>query len=199
MTKTIFSIKKMVAAMAAVVMLGVAFVATPAMVRAEETEATVTFEAGELSLITAPSFDFGVNTITAATEIYNAATTPTALTVSDLRGSGEGWAVTASLSSFELNSTGSGTTTLNGAIITLNNGTVSAENGTTATAPTAQASVQLTAGGASDNVVSAAANAGQGVWSVNWTTENATLTVLPGTAQVGTSYAVIDWALQSAP
>lgn len=164
-----------------------------------ETEATVIFVSGQLELISAPTLDFGSHDISGSTQSYSAATVDGQIQISDLRGSAAGWELTASLSAFNLGSVGTNNPTLQGSYLTVSNQTISAQTGNAATAPTAPDSVVLTSGSGSVRVLLAASGTGLGIWNSIWSSSDTSLTVLPGTAQTGTSYAVINWSLQDTP
>ena len=164
----------------------------------EETNATVTFVAGNLELVSVPEFNFGSQTISSATETYTMTNTVVPVKVSDARGSGEGWSLNVSLSPFMLED--GETESLQGAYIQIENATVSAVNGTIGDAPAvAGASLQIDSDNSETPVFSAALNAGRGVWQMNWSMGDASLVVLPGTAHPGLSTATLTWSLQAAP
>lgn len=156
--------------------------------------ATVTFTAGNLTLDSAPNLDFGSHTITGGTQTYPA-TANASVVVSDLRGDGAGWHLTAALSAFQLSSS----PTLGNATITLQNGTATPLNGTIGTGPNVPASVVLTSDNVAQRIATAAASTGMGTWGIDYTASNVILTVLNGTAEVGTSTATLSWVLEDAP
>lgn len=164
-----------------------------------ETEATVSFVPGDLELVSAPTLDFGSHDISASTQSYQATTVSGQIQVSDLRGSAAGWELTANLSSFNLGSIGTDSPTLAGAYITVSNQSIAAQDSNVATAPTAADSLVLTSGSSSVRILLAESGTGLGVWNSTWSNAGITLTVLPGTAQTGVSYAVINWSLQDTP
>lgn len=161
----------------------------------QETEATIEFQAGNLTLGSVPSFDFGSHPVLAATESYAPSTTGNqgTLTVSDLRGSGAGWRLNATLSGFK----NAGNASLAGAQLVLATPTISGAVGTAATAPISAASIQLSSDGTSVAIQNASAGTGQGVWNTKWAAP--TLEVPAGNAKVGTNTATIEWNLSDAP
>lgn len=161
----------------------------------DSTTASIEFIAGQLTLTEAPSFDFGSNAISAATTEYSPSTSGNSgtLSISDLRGSGEGWNVTAALSPFQNSGNGS----LAGASLSLKGSAVNAGAGTTSTAPVVETNIVLTSDNTAVAVESASSLTGQGVWNTTWSTP--TLKVLGGTAQAGQNNATIDWTLSDAP
>lgn len=162
-----------------------------------DTQATVTFLPGQLTLTAVPALDFGSQTISGNTETYQAHNIADNIQVSDLRGSGVGWALTASLSEFKL--TEGDAVTLQGAYITVTDQNITPLNNYLSEPPTALNTVSLTAGSASVRILAADYGNGMGVWNDGWDIEHTSLTVLPGTAQLGTSFATINWNLQDTP
>ena len=67
-----------------------------------DTQAVVSFKAGDLKLQAAPALDFGQHEISAAVQVYTAESVGDSVRISDLRGSGEGWSLTVALSKFQL-------------------------------------------------------------------------------------------------
>ena len=162
------------------------------------TQATVTFEAGKITLTSAPVLDFDTHNISGATMEYEVIGDENRVQVSDLRGSGEGWTLTAKLSVFRHNDAENGSETLQGAFITVTNPAVTS-NSTIATASPTAETFTLTSGSDSVDIIRADLTQGMGVWDSLWTRTNTKLTVLVGTAKLGDSYATIDWNLQVAP
>lgn len=160
------------------------------------TQATVTFTAGELKLTSAPVLNFDSHNISGVTEKYAVVGDENKVQVSDLRGSGVGWRLTAKLSVFHHDAE-DGPETLQGAYITVTDPEVASDN-TIANAPTV-GTVTLTSGSDSVDIIKADSTQGMGAWNSFWTSTNTKLTVLAGTAKSGTSYATIDWNLQVAP
>lgn len=196
--------KKNLAWLAAALTLAIltAFVSTAPAHAAEsattgQTEAAVTFTAGELKLLSAPVLDFGSHTISDVEEEYEAVSVSTDARVSDLRGSGGGWTLMASLSPFALE--GDGGPTLQAATIRITSPVVSAVNGNIGSPPKAVVDVELRSDGTETPVLQASADEGMGVWSLLWSAASTKLTVKPGTAQNGKSVATLTWSLQSAP
>ena len=157
--------------------------------------AQIEFTAGNLELVSVPSFDFGSHALPSATTTYTAVTVSDPLRVSDLRGSLDGWNVKAQLSGFTVGVT----PTLSGASITLSSGSVTAVGGTTGTAPTVGGTVNIPSGGAATLVTTAAAGAGGGVWDTSWTTANSSIQVFPGNVHSGVATATMDWSLEDTP
>lgn len=162
-----------------------------------ETEASVEFTAGELKLISAPIIDFGSHDISNVEQTYEAASISTNVRISDLRGSGEGWDLMVSLSPFILEDLDE--ETLQASYISIASPDVKAVNGNAGAPPAAKDSVTLTSDSTETLVLEAGSDEGMGVWDLEFSTENTTLTVKPGTAKEGASTAVLTWSLQSTP
>lgn len=182
-------------------LFGMTLAAVPLQAAAAEvtdnTNASVTFTAGELKLESVPVLDFGTNAISHEEEVYPAVTAAPDVQVSDLRGSGKGWDLYVSLSAFELDA--GGTKTLNAASIRFTAPKVNAINGNADTAPTPTADLVLPSDDTQMPVLKAGDGAGMGVWGLHWDPASTTLTVKPGTAEQGKSTATLTWSLQSTP
>lgn len=164
------------------------------------TTADITFESGTLTLAEMSAFNFGTHTISSAVQTYPALESSVFLDVRDLRGTGEGWKVTALASRFNPGAN----PTLPGTSISLINGTpVSTQPA--GIAPDVIQNIKMDCDGiASVNIASAAINSGLGVWTIEWNgnannNTNATLNVPGGVATVGTHTATITWTLADAP
>ncbi|MDL2219891.1 WxL domain-containing protein [Ruminococcaceae bacterium OttesenSCG-928-O06] len=190
------------AATLAVMALMLLFAAVPAYAAGQEadtgeTEASVSFTAGQLRLESAPTLDFGAHAISHEAQEYPAVTTGDDVVVSDLRGNAEGWTLFASLSPFQLEEEGGDT--LKAASIRFTLPRVNAENGTIGTAPGAEETITLPSDATETRIFTAQGGQGMGVWSLGWDAANIVLAVKPGTAQDGRSTAALTWSLQSAP
>lgn len=161
-----------------------------------------TNDAGPLTLDYVSSLDFGSHSIESEATIYESTVLRPFIQVTDRRGTGDGWHVTAQLSAFA-NET---ETTLPGAVLTLKNGSVIST--TTGGEPTANDPVALYAGGAAEIVVNAQENEGLGTWITRWfpvnpsvpnVNDSVTLEIPAGAATVGDHQATITWTLHDAP
>src|SRR5690606_7882454 len=161
-----------------------------------------TNDAGPLTLDYVSSLDFGSHSIESEATIYESTVLRPFIQVTDRRGIGDGWHVTAQLSAFA-NET---ETTLPGAVLTLKNGSVIST--TTGGEPTANDPVALYAGGAAEIVVNAQENEGLGTWITRWfpvnpsvpnVNDSVTLEIPAGAATVGDHQATITWTLHDAP
>jgi hypothetical protein len=161
--------------------------------------ASVSFEAGELKLVTAPTLFFGDDhPISDEEETYTAQSVGDNVRVSDLRGSGAGWELRVSLSQFTLDGS-EGVETLQGASITTPAPTVKAVNNNLGAPPTQVSEIVLGSDGVETAVWRAPKDTGMGVWDLEWHAAATTLTVKPGTAQEGKSVASLNWSLHSTP
>jgi len=162
----------------------------------DETEASVSFTAGELKLESVPMLNFGSHDISHEEQVLEAVNVSPNVQVSDLRGNGNGWDLVVSLTPFQLNGGGQ---TLQAASIQFDSPVVSAVNGNVGTPPSAVSRITLTSDSTETPVMSAESGEGMGVWSLGWDNEDVKLTVKPGTAQEGTSVATLNWSLQTTP
>lgn len=162
-----------------------------------------TGETGPLTLDFVSNITFGTNEIQAGDAEYASETLRPFIQVTDRRGTGEGWNVTATASDF---TSDTGETSLDGAVLTLTNSEV-VTNNLTATPPVASETITLTMGGEPATVVSAAEDTGFGSWITRWlptvtgATENdsVTLEIPAGNATQGSHSATISWTLADAP
>lgn len=165
-----------------------------------KTEAKISFTAGQLELISVPSIIFDPQEISTDVESYNSTDVTSNIGVCDLRGSGEGWKLTASLSEFKNNNM----STLENAFIAIDGAKfdpmiTSMMAGNQSDPPIANDSVKLVSGGSSVIVFSAERGTGLGLWYLEWLEDKISLTVFPGSALVGTSTATINWSLETTP
>ena len=160
------------------------------------TEASVTFNPGELKLEKAPALDFGSHPVSDAAQEYAVETIGDPLRVSDLRGSGDGWKLMASLSNFKL---ADETVTLQAAEIKTTGPSVITVGGNIGAPPAAFSEITLPSDNTQTPVWAAEKDEGMGVWELEWQKANTKLLVKPGTARTGKSVATITWSLQSTP
>lgn len=172
-----------------------------------EADGNNTTQAGPLSLDYVSHIDFGDHDISTSEQTYESTTESPFIQVTDRRGTGGGWNVTAAANSF----TSESDNTLPGAVITFANG---ATNSTSTTnAPIVNSNIELDTNGTSVNVATAAAREdgaavntaqGLGTWVMSWLTdaelnENVTLYVPESAATAGNHTAIIDWTLTEGP
>jgi hypothetical protein len=167
-----------------------------------DSDATISFRGGSLTLDVVPTVDFGEQTIVAEEVTYQSETTDPYVQVTDNRGTGTGWSVSAVMSPFTAGEEGE--ETLPGALLTFSGGVVGSESNSAD--PVANSSIELHPGGDSTNVVTAEENQGLGLWVTSWSpteesglNDNVTLNIPPGSATTGTHTAAITWTLTSAP
>ncbi|AKS68171.1 hypothetical protein RN70_00715 [Staphylococcus schleiferi] len=165
-----------------------------------------TGESGPLTLDYVSNLDFGSHTISTAEETYQATTLSPFVQVSDRRGTGAGWNVTAQLSNFQQN----GENSLPGASINLTGAEVDSTSKTPKPVP--NSNITLNSGSDSSvNIVKANAKTGAlntaqglGTWITKWlskgqTNEKATLTIPEAAAMPGNHAATVTWTLSDGP
>ena len=140
-----------------------------------DTQAVVSFKAGDLKLQAAPALDFGQHEISAAVQVYTAESVGDPVRISDLRGSGEGWSLTVALSKFQLKEDGGDT--LAGAVINTSAPTVKTNAENLGKPPVQVTEIELTSDGTVTRVWNAEEKSGMGVWELEWIAGNTTLTV----------------------
>lgn len=155
--------------------------------------ASITFEAGDLLFVGAPVISFGSHTIGVDVENFTANSVTPVLEVSDARGSGIGWNVTVALSSFQSDESNS----LAGAVLTMENASVNSSG--TGTAPSAQATITLPSNDTTTSVVNAASGTGLGVWDISWLPADVSLDIPIASQSVGSHQATLTWTLTDAP
>lgn len=165
-----------------------------------EPEEPGTGESGPLTFNYAAPISFGTQTVSSVTREYNALTPKPFIQVTDLRGTGLGWRVEASCSSF----TNGVVPTLPGAVVHLDRGEAKSASATLAP-PVPAGTISLPTNGTSQRIVSAGIDQGLGTWVVRWyptlgpDNDSVRLTVLAGTATLDAHTAKITWDLIDAP
>lgn len=160
-----------------------------------------TGQSGPLTLDYVSNFEFGIHDIQIDEQIYESETMSPFIQVTDRRGTGAGWEVTAQASRF----TDGVNNSLPGATLKLTNGEA-ITNLQNITAPVVNQSIELRTGGEATKVVTANENEGIGSWATRWfPTENAqkndhaTLTIPQASASPGQHTSIITWTLTDAP
>lgn len=160
---------------------------------------------GSLTLDYVSSVNFGTNEISNKTVEYSTKSKKPFIQVSDRRGTGTGWSVTAMATKF----TNGTTDTLPGAFITFKNASVISIG--TGNTPSALQTITLyTDGNSISPVVSASPGTGLGTWLARWLgtnpdlndgslNNNVTLTIPGGSATIGNHETTITWTLTDAP
>lgn len=174
-------------------------------------DGTVNNNPGLLTLDYVSNISFGKQAISATEKTYKSTTLQPFIQITDIRGTGEGWNVHASIDEFS-KVNGDETTDeeafLKGATITFNGGDV-ATNGN-GISPQLSGSpdepIVLSTDETITQVVSAEQNEGMGTWVTRWLAEEGSqenqkvkLTLPPGTATTDTYTATITWSLTSGP
>lgn len=153
---------------------------------ADQTSATVT--GGALSMTEPLASDFAGRSITGAAQTTTAALD--AFSVSDFRGTGAGWSVTAQATQFD-----GGTNDLAAGSLSLSQPTVAA-NGTTSTAPGVTAGPYQIDNGAAVKISSAPENTGMGKYDFSATTMTL---ALPAAVFAGTYTSTVTVSILSVP
>lgn len=161
---------------------------------------------GPLSMDYVSSVDFGTNQISSKRAVYESTSKKPFIQVSDARGTGSGWDVTASVSNFVNDS---GESSLPGAALSFENGEIktTSDNVSQDNPPTGSQNIVLATDGTPANVMTANNDQGLGTWIERWfptkqessTNNNVTLAVPAGSASTGTHTAEVTWTLTSAP
>ncbi|PGS48315.1 WxL domain-containing protein [Bacillus sp. AFS041924] len=164
-----------------------------------------TGETGPLTLDYVSSVQFGSQEISSTDQIYASISKKPFIQVSDRRGTGGGWKVTAKASKFNNGESES----LLGAVVTFKNGSVVTPGG--GTNPTPIQTITLNTDGTTESAVVTAENgSGLGTWITRWLgptpdvddgelNNNVTLKIPGGSATVGNHEATITWTLVDAP
>lgn len=171
----------------------------------KQSEATVELTSGLLTLDYVSLIDFGTHEIS-NTMVFESTTLEPMIQVSDKRGTGQGWSVTAKASLF---TNEEGLESLQGAKIIFMNGEAVSESQHHSGAPDSNPEVILHTGGDAALVVSAPVNKGLGTWINRWlptggtesavTNDNVMLDIPSGSATIGKHKAIITWTLTDAP
>jgi len=162
-----------------------------------------TGETGSLTLDYVSSIDFGQQEISGEKKSYKSTILRPFIQVTDRRGTGAGWIVTAAVSEFNNNATEE---SLIGSVIRLKGGTTISPGNSDAPYP--YKNIRLKPGGEADLVLWADPDTGRGTWVSRWypsteeagsENDNVILEVPAGAATVGEHEAVITWTLIAAP
>lgn len=155
---------------------------------------------GPLTIDYISNIQFGEQEIKSGDTIYNASNESPFVQITDKRGTGAGWTLSAQTKGFQ---TADGKKQLKGATLTFQNGQVKTRTGNVSAAPTA---ADVTFNNADAKVVmTAKKDAGRGTWVDVFSgeadnNENVQLKVLEGSADANVDYeAEINWTLANAP
>ncbi|AMB97013.1 WxL domain-containing protein [Aerococcus urinaeequi] len=161
------------------------------------TDGEVSGEFGPLTLDYVSNFDFGSQILSSKNESYVATNNRTPFAqVTDVRGTGAGWRLVATLNGF----TQEDETSLEGSTISLSNGNVVTTSDTNSVpAPAVTSEITLTTGESSDVTV-AELTEGRGTWLTVWdNNQNVVLNVPAASATVGQHTGTITWTLYNTP
>lgn len=159
---------------------------------------------GPLSLDYVPQMAFGSQKITGNVETYDLTDLKPYIQVTDKRGTGAGWKVSVSLTSFENTDASK---SFDG-VITFKNAATATTTGNSSVSPTASDPVTVTSGSSEQKLVGTTANnQGMGTWVTRWfptgsqATTNDSVQLTVNTANVSTdSYkANLNWIISNAP
>ncbi|EAE7685630.1 WxL domain-containing protein [Listeria monocytogenes] len=161
---------------------------------------------GSLTLDYVSSVNFGEHEVSSTEQSYSSTSRKPFIQISDRRGTGAGWKVTATATAFQNED---GAASLSGATLSFKNGETASASAT-ATTPTAAQTVELPTDGTSIvSVVSAKSSEGMGTWINRWfgatpndtasLNDNVKLTIPAGSATLGDHEATITWTLSDAP
>lgn len=151
---------------------------------------------GPLTLDAASNFNFGSIKLGEGNGLYDAVKedgSVLGIQVTDSRGTGTGWNVTASMTDFK----GKGTNVLKGAALTISTGSVSTNSADKTKAPIAS---ELVLNAKAAPIFTAAKDTGMGTWASLFEGKDKKVTLnVPEGNYVDKYAAVITWALQNAP
>lgn len=160
---------------------------------------------GPLTLDYVSSVHFGKQEIQGQTMIYESTLLRPFIQISDRRGTGAGWTVTAQASEFKTD--GVTEATLPGSVLYFKNGV--ADSACNSEPPIPNQIVKLPAGGEEAVVITAQENTGLGTWVNRWfpslnrenmeLNDNVVLEIPGGTATTGVHEATITWTLTDGP
>lgn len=174
-------------------------------------EGEETNQVGVLTLDYVSNFNFDTQKLSAKNETYYATNEQTPFAqVTDVRGTGEGWHLTAQLASFTVKTDETDETveaSLPGVSITLKNAQNATQAGDVNAAPITSQEVNLSADKTAATITTAEANKGMGSWITRWLdqdsdvegNENVALHVPAAVATKGAHTADITWTLYNTP
>ncbi|MBC1813797.1 WxL domain-containing protein [Listeria booriae] len=150
---------------------------------------------GSLTIDFLSNLDFGTQKVSGQSQTYHAVNKNPYIQVTDKRGTGAGWILTAKATDFK-----DGTKTLKGAAMSLKDGQVKTQSDNQSVAPTTS---DITLNGNTQTVLAAEANAGMGTWldvyaGTDGNNENVSLYVPAGNL-AGDYNSSITWTLEDSP
>ena len=153
-------------------------------------DSSISFQAGALSILSVPNFEFGTWEISPVNRTYSLQA-DASIAVADLRGSTSGWTLTVKQ---ETQLKTQQNEELSGAQILMKTGTA-----TPSTAITLPSQIQLIPGNAA-TVMTCSGNAGSNLIQATWQGKNVTLTVPGSTSKYATQYTcTLTWTLADVP
>lgn len=159
-----------------------------------------TGEKGPLSVDYVSNLKFGQHKISGKSITYNVLNEYPFVQVTDLRGAGDGWSLSAKMSPFK----SATNRELRGASLSMKNGVIKAGSTTNVSAKPIKSDIVFN-NGENKLVMNAKDKAGRGTWLTVWSckeqaNEAIQLNVLAGTPEANTDYtASITWSLEDAP
>lgn len=153
-----------------------------------------TGQTGPLSIDYVSNIKFGEHKITGKDIAYKAKNANPFIQVTDLRGAGEGWHLSAKMSEFK-----SGNKVLRGATLAFKDGVVKAGSSSNISVAPTKSDV-LFDNTDSKPFMNAMDNGGRGTWLTVWSGADVQLNVVAGTPEANTEYtSSITWELADAP
>lgn len=167
----------------------------PNPVDPKDPENTGTGQTGPLSIDYVSNIKFGEHKISGKNISYKAINANPFVQVTDLRGAGDGWSLSAKMTEFK-----SGNKVLKGATLALQDGVVKAGSSSNVSVAPNKSDV-LFNNGESELVMSAVDKGGRGTWLTVWSgNKSIQLNVIAGTPEANTEYtSSITWELKDAP
>ncbi|EAD6939911.1 WxL domain-containing protein [Listeria monocytogenes] len=161
---------------------------------------------GSLTMDYVSSVNFGEQEVSTTEQNYSSTSRKPFIQISDRRGTGGGWTVTATASAFKDSQSN---VTLAGSTLSFQNGEAASVSAA-ANKPTVISKMELPTDGSSIvKVISAKATEGMGTWINRWfgatpndvssLNDNVQLTIPAGSASLGDHEATITWTLSDAP
>ena len=184
----------------ATVMVGSSVMAEPA--RNQSSDAIIELISdGDVMIDDVPDFNFGIQNISATTEIYPDISETPYVQITDLRGSGAGWHLSIEATAFKAD----GDKQLKGAILRIKEIKVGGSDGNISDPPTTMEKVIEFGEGEDDGVeqviLNAVENAGSGEWLGNFYDESKNFVELevPAGNKIGEYTSTLTWTLTEAP
>lgn len=168
---------------------------SPNPVDPKDPENTGTGQTGPLSIDYVSNIKFGEHKISGKNISYKAININPFVQVTDLRGAGDGWSLSAKMTEFK-----SGNKVLKGATLALQDGVVKAGSSSNVSLAPNKSDV-LFNNGESELVMSAVDKGGRGTWLTVWSANKSIqLNVIAGTPEANTEYtSSITWELKDVP